>query len=357
MHRLLGLTAAAVFVGLVLTARPAVAAGDEAERLTVKALDLRKIGDDQGALPLLERAHELSRSPRSAAQLGLCEQALGRWADAETNLTEGLKGEGDPWIKKNRRALEDALVTIKSHIARVEIGGEPQGAEVSVNGNVVGRLPLAAPVRANAGQIEIEVRAPGYLPASRNLRIDGGQYQKVVLRLEREPPPAATAAAPAVAAAERPASEPEPATAGGPPAVETSRPPPASGASDARKAVKWVVLGGAVLGLGAGIYGTAQNGSLVTDFDGGCGIIGGKAMAAPGSPKTDGQCADLKNRYELAARIGIAGFVATGALGATALILWLTEPSARDLRTAASYACAAAPMAHAGLSVGCLLRF
>jgi len=82
MHRLLGLTAAAVFVGLVLTARPAVAAGDEAERLTVKALDLRKIGDDQGALPLLERAHELSRSPRSAAQLGLCEQALGRWADA-----------------------------------------------------------------------------------------------------------------------------------------------------------------------------------------------------------------------------------------------------------------------------------
>jgi len=356
MHRLLGLSAA-VLAGMVLSASPTPAvAGDEAERLTVKALDLRKIGDDQGALPLLERAHELSRSPRSAAQLGLCEQALGRWADAETNLTEGLKAESDPWIKKNRRALEDALVTIKSHIARVEIGGEPSGAEVSVNGNVVGRLPLAAPVRANAGQIEIEVRAPGYLPATRSLRIDGGQYQKVALRLEREPEhtPATTAAA----APERPAPEPEAVRAAGPPDVETSRPAPASGASDARKAIKWVALGGAALGLGAGIYGTAQNGSLVTEFDGGCGIIDGKAMMAPGSPKTDGQCADLKNRYELAARIGIAGFVGAGVLGATALILWLTEPSAKDQRTAAaSYACSAAPLGHAGLSVGCLLRF
>src|SRR5215471_18136339 len=116
MARFVGF-ALAVVVLLGSGGARAAAGADEAERLTMKALELRKSGDDQGALPLLERAYSLSRSPRAAVQLGLCQQALGRWADAETNVTQGLKAEKDPWIKKNRRPLEEALVTIKSHIA------------------------------------------------------------------------------------------------------------------------------------------------------------------------------------------------------------------------------------------------
>src|SRR5262249_55930395 len=134
--------------------------------------------------------------------------------------------------------------------------------------------------------------------------------------------------------------------------------PPPSGASGARKAAKWVLLSGAILGLGAGIYGTAENGNLVTEFDGACGIVDGKGVMAPGSSKTDGQCNDLKNRYELASRIGIGGFVAAGVLGATALVLWLTEPSGDSGHTAsASYACSALPTSHRGLTAACLLRF
>jgi hypothetical protein len=355
MVRLLGVTLAVV---VLLQSGPGVAAGDDAERLTNKAIELRQSGDDQGALPLFERAYALSHSPRAAAQLGLCQQALGRWADAETNLSQALKAGKDPWIKKQRRPLEDALVTIKAHIARLEIVGEPADAEVSVNGNVVGRLPLAAPVRVGAGEIQVELRAPGYAAGSRSVRVDGGQYQKIALRLEREaappPPPVVNPPPPVAVNNPPPDPRPPPPTDADHPVIERKR----ASATGARKAAKWVAHGGAVLGVGAGIYGTAQNGSLVTEFDGSCGIVGGKAVMAPGSAKTDGQCADLKNQYELASHIGIGGFVAAGLLAVTGLVLWLTEPSDDSTQTAAaSYRCAPLLTPRLGLSAGCVLRF
>jgi hypothetical protein len=58
-------------------ARPAEAEV-RSEALIVRALALREAGNEEEAFGLLERAYELSPNPRAAAQLGTCEQALGR---------------------------------------------------------------------------------------------------------------------------------------------------------------------------------------------------------------------------------------------------------------------------------------
>ena len=156
------------------SAARAASASSKADALVNQAVELRRNGDDQGALALLLQAYGLGHAPRATGQLGLCEQALGRWADAEMYITEALKAESDPWVKKNRRTLEDALVIVKSHIARVEIQGEPPGAEIWVNGTLAGKLPLAAPVRVSAGEVEVELRAPGFVREAKTMQARRG---------------------------------------------------------------------------------------------------------------------------------------------------------------------------------------
>ena len=183
-------TVLAALLALVplLSPGPATAAPrDEAERLIEQGNALRKAGDDEGALPVLQKAYQVSPGPRTAAQLGMVEWALLRWVEADDHLTEALKGsDNDPWLRKHRSDLELSLAKVKKQVSRIEITGEPEGAEALVNGRSVGRVPLTSAVRVPAGSVDVELRAPGYKPLLRTLVVTGGQYQPVVLRLERE---------------------------------------------------------------------------------------------------------------------------------------------------------------------------
>src|SRR6478609_2281146 len=115
-----------------LTAFPAWA-GESADRLIKKGLEMRKRGDDLGALPLFDEAYRLSPTPRAAAQRAFCAQALGRWTQVEADLTEALKLPDDPWVKKNRAAIDESLREAKMKVAVIENVGDPAGGEVLVN--------------------------------------------------------------------------------------------------------------------------------------------------------------------------------------------------------------------------------
>lgn len=53
-------------------------------------VELRRHGDDSGALLEFRRAYEAGHSPRAAAQMGWAEQALGRWLEADAHLREAM---------------------------------------------------------------------------------------------------------------------------------------------------------------------------------------------------------------------------------------------------------------------------
>ncbi|HEX2656957.1 MAG TPA: PEGA domain-containing protein [Polyangia bacterium] len=199
---------------------------EEVEALIQRGLRLRKAGDDAGALPELQKAHELAASPRTAAQLGLVEQALGRWDEAEGHLAVAIRSTGDPWVEKHRESLQSAMVIVRGHIGSVQITGEPAGAEAYINGRLVGRLPLNQPITVIAGDVDVELRAEGYQKRAEKIAVAVNQHKPLVMRLEKREA-AASPAAPDAKRVDAP-SEDAPAGSGAvnvSPAPRTGSPP------------------------------------------------------------------------------------------------------------------------------------
>lgn len=163
-------------------AAPESGRGD-AETLVKEGIELRRLGNDDGALKKFEAAFALEQTPRNAAQLGLCEQALGRWAAAERHLSLAIQAHSDPWVAKYRKVLRDSLEAAKEHVARVEFVGGPQGAQVLVNGEDAGTLPMSEPFKTGAGRVHLVVTAPGYDRWTSTLSLPGGHYQRVVVEM------------------------------------------------------------------------------------------------------------------------------------------------------------------------------
>jgi len=305
----------------------AFAADESDDAVIARGVALRKEGDDQAARDLFMKVYERSHSARAAGQLGLAEQALGRWEEAESHLREALRSPDDPWVKKNHDALSRDMLLIKSHIARVEIVGDPEGAEVLINGRPVGKLPLSGPVSTSAGSVDVEARAPGYQHEMRTVNLTGGQYQRLVMRLQRnEPAPSATATAvPPASLVGAPSDTPAPVTS--PPAV--SRPSSDTQPSPLRPIAKWTALGLAGAGLAVGITSSVVRANKLDQFksaDGGrCVEMAGRAVDADGNPVPT--CQGLLDSYKSMRTWQIVGFVSAGVFAATWLALFLTEPS------------------------------
>lgn len=322
----------AVLTGLTTMSHRAQAAkayGTEEEALIRRGIEFRKAMDDLAARAEFQKAYDLTHSPRAAAQLGLAEFALGRWEDADAHVTEALRTPKDPFIAKYRTELDDSLTTIKNHIGRVDVVGEPPGAEVAVNGRVAGVLPLAAPVTVSAGQVDVELRAPGYKGLTRTVTVTPGQYQRMVMRLERDLP-RGVAPGPVADGGGPDARRTDPIGHGSSNPATDAQPAPVAppGAVSARGIAKWTALGLAGASLATGITSTFLYRSNVQEFESlhshGCYDRGGQAVDEDGNAIAE--CQPSLNGYRTARKWQIVGFVGAGVFAATWLALMLTEP-------------------------------
>lgn len=169
-------------------------AADPPEVLIRKGLEERKQGRTKEALPLFREAYEVSHSPRSAAQLGFCEQALGQWIEADLHLSEAGAATSDPWVARNRSVIDESLTRVRENLALVRVTGEPSGAAVTVNGQLAGRLPVPQEVRVLPGPATIDVRAPNFETLRDQPTLTAGQVYalRVQLRPQSAAPPRAT---------------------------------------------------------------------------------------------------------------------------------------------------------------------
>lgn len=173
------------FLALGSVAPEALAdANADAEAHIKRGIELRRLGRDVAALAEFQSAFASVKSPRSAAQLGLCEQAVGRWTDSADHLAQALENRADPWVNKNRSVLEEQLAAVKNHVGTVEVAGSPVGAEVLIGDLPVARLPMTGPVFVNSGVVDVGLRASGYKPAQRSVAVGPGHFQKLVMHLE-----------------------------------------------------------------------------------------------------------------------------------------------------------------------------
>jgi tetratricopeptide repeat protein len=148
---------------------------DEAGALVERGIALRRAGNDAEALKLFQQAEQLDPdSTRIQVHLAATHQALGEWEAADGYLSRALAHPDDPYVQRHEATLAAARHTIDGHIGLLELTGGPRGAEVRLNGRLVGTLPIDQTLRVKAGIYTMEARLPGHYPVTRSVALAGG---------------------------------------------------------------------------------------------------------------------------------------------------------------------------------------
>lgn len=163
---------------LVFVVRSRAGFATDADDLIHQGVELRRSGQDEEALRAFERAYGTVKSPRAAAQMGLAEQALGKWVEAHGHLQEALRAKDDPWISKNRPALAEAASRVADHVGWIEIVGGSANVEVRLDGIPRGNLPLSHPLPTTTGNVSIELVLAGRAPLQRTTVVRGREVTR-----------------------------------------------------------------------------------------------------------------------------------------------------------------------------------
>jgi tetratricopeptide (TPR) repeat protein len=206
-------------------------------------------------------ARVLAPSPRATAQVGLAEQALGRFPEAERHLTEALATPDDRWVHGRHAALEASLKEVEARLGTLDVQGYPPGADVRVDGKVVGALPLLHPLRWPVGAASVEVSMSSRRSFSRAVDVKAGQL--VALWAELEPSSVAAMAEPS-----------RPTIAASPVLLA---PPTATGHGDSGRltTVSWVcaIAGAIAAGVGAALWASGHDRLGTGAVAGGAGAV------------------------------------------------------------------------------------
>lgn len=313
---------------LALWAPEAAAQSKDAEALVDEGVELRREGRDAEALARFERAYELQPSARALAQIGLAEQALGRWVSAHGHLVRAI-AEGGPWIEEHREALGRALSVVRDRVGRVSVHVDAPEARVAAGGR---GHPTGRPFAVEPGAARLVVSAPGRRTVERSVSVSAGEHRSLELTLPER----------------RPSSGGDGAQATTPGASETAagrRDPTGTGARGDGGAVGSATTGGWVLaGSGALLLASsAVFGGLAlreqNDLDSRCGPSAGLPQGRCDPDAGVGAIADRVDRLSLAGWAVLGAGVAALAVGITWLAL-ADDGEQRDAALAPALRCA-----------------
>src|SRR5262249_947064 len=131
-----------VLLAVIAPALPArrAHAQEEPEALIRQGVEMRRKGDDLKAHGYFQRAYDLARTPRGAAQLGLADLAIADSLAAEQHLSEALRST-DPWVAHNRTLLETSRDKARKTLGAVTVRGAPDKTTVEVANHPAIQLP------------------------------------------------------------------------------------------------------------------------------------------------------------------------------------------------------------------------
>ncbi|MDB4945602.1 MAG: hypothetical protein JWP97_5136 [Labilithrix sp.] len=281
-----------------------------ARTLGVEGVTLANSGNCKEASEKLERAEKLHHAPTTATRLGECEIELGRLVRGTERLQrvirEPLGATPHPAfataVARARKALEGALPRVAS--LRVGVAAPP-GTKllVTIDDEPMSDATVDTDRAMDPGTHTVGVTAEGFFPAKAVVVLEEGQAKTVPFELRRDPNAVARATAP---------------LSTGDPAGAESRPPTSS-----RLPYVLAAIGGATLGLGAGVLGAVQVSDKQASLDAVC----GPRHVCPTSAQHD---IDGARTW---ATVSTVGFVTAGVSAAALAALFLTAPAARPAQT------------------------
>jgi tetratricopeptide (TPR) repeat protein len=157
----------------------------EARARVARGEALFERGDYDAALTEFEAAYErIGEHPNRYLilyNIGQCQERRFRY-DLALEYYRRYLAEGGS-SAEDASAVNESIAELESLLATVRIGVNAPNATVSVDEREVGTAPGV--VRIPAGLHVIEVRAPGYVPARREIQIAAGGDEQISLTLEQ----------------------------------------------------------------------------------------------------------------------------------------------------------------------------
>ncbi len=256
----------------------------EAERLFAQALEIRKSSD-------------------IAANLAQSQLEQQKYQSAAQHFSWALANLLPSATDAQRKAVETGLARARAEVAVLRLEIKPEGAEVLVGSQLVGKAPIAGGVFVDPGEVIVSVKREGFVTIDKRVMAGKGTEQAVEIELTPKDGAAAASAAPALAVD----SGLSPGSAGAAPPADRGE----------RKSLvpAFVATGVAVAGGVTGLVLTLTASSKESDADalrdrlldqGGCGEEG----TAPAS-----DCADLtkdRESVDSSRNLAVGAFVVGG---------------------------------------------
>jgi len=190
------MTHVASLVLLALVAQTTSPADDSEAKAKAQALlkEGAKLYQNGELLPALDKfnaAYAAFQSPKLLFNIGQASRDLGRFVEAMTAFERFL--EEDPEAPADMIAeAQRSVAELQGKLGKLRIQCSKDGAEISVDGKLVGVAPLARPVWAEQGNHQVTARHPDTAPAVEDVEVNAGWVHTVVMTLPalvEAPPP------------------------------------------------------------------------------------------------------------------------------------------------------------------------
>ncbi|MDI3289174.1 PEGA domain-containing protein [Polyangium sp. 15x6] len=169
----------------MLRAEPEAAPAAPADDPQARAAERKKAGDQamellryEDALAAYGEAYAITKNPALLYNMGRALEALNRFPEALDKLT-AFDAAAPPDLKARVPRLPTLIAELRQRVATLDIVTNVEGARIVVRNVVVGKSPLAAPLKLVAGPAEIEVDAEGYFGAKKTVTLEGGAAETV----------------------------------------------------------------------------------------------------------------------------------------------------------------------------------
>lgn len=159
---------------------------DEVQSILASAISEYDAHRYEEAYALFLRVHEARPSARSARALGNASFELRRYREAIRWYEQSLSEGRNPLTDEMRAEVQDLLVRARAFVGHYTVSANVEDVRVSLDGALVepGELVL------ELGEHVVTAEADGFEPATRRLRVRGGERETLTFTLLRSQGPA-----------------------------------------------------------------------------------------------------------------------------------------------------------------------
>lgn len=142
--------------------------------------------DYQQARGLLLKAWAIQPSPEIALSLGQAELELKRYRDCAEHLDYAIRNIAPTASQSVLEMAKKALAESKTQLAVIRVTTNREGADIRVNGKLVGQAPLGSPLFLEPGTHEIAAHF-GNSGITRPVSVEAGQESSLSLPIVAQP--------------------------------------------------------------------------------------------------------------------------------------------------------------------------